>query len=61
MYIKDDIKRLTGSERAAIIFLCLGQARGSALLQKMDDREIYAVTHAMAGLGTVTNDLVERF
>ena len=57
--IKDDIKKLNGSEKAAIIFLCLGDEEGGSLMKSLDDTEIYSVTHAMAGLGTVTNQVVE--
>jgi flagellar motor switch protein FliG len=58
--LKNDFKKLTGSEKAAIIFLCLGNERGSTLMKNLEDDEIYTVTHAMAGLGTVTSEVVEQ-
>lgn len=58
--IKDNYKKLTGSEKAAIIFLCLGNEKGAELMRQMEDDEIYTVTHAMAGLGTVTSGVVEQ-
>ena len=57
--LRDDHKKLSGTEKAAIILLCLGQERGKDILLEMLDNEIYAITHAMAGLGTVTNECVE--
>lgn len=57
--VKDDIKKLTGSEKAAILFLCLSKEQVAGLMREMDESEIYSVTHAMAGLGTVTSQVVE--
>ncbi len=57
--IKIDIKRLKGTEKTAILFLCLGEERSSELMRQMDEDEVYAVTRAMAGLGMVTSELVE--
>lgn len=59
MIIKDNVKALTGSEKSAIIFLCLGEARGATLMRELDSEEIAAVTHAMAGLGMVSSKVVE--
>ncbi|GGG67765.1 flagellar motor switch protein FliG [Salipiger pallidus] len=53
-------RKLTGPQKAAILFLCLGEKRGSALLQQLDDLEIQKVTRAMSGLGSISNDQVEQ-
>ncbi|MFL7903982.1 flagellar motor switch protein FliG [Azospirillum argentinense] len=57
--IRDNFKSLSGSERTAVIFLALGEERGSRLMEKLDDDEIRMVSRAMASLGNVTSNLVE--
>jgi len=53
-------RKLTGPQKAAILFLCLGEKRGSALLQQLDDLEIQQVTRAMSGLGSISSETVEE-
>ncbi|MBN9887115.1 flagellar motor switch protein FliG [Salipiger abyssi] len=53
-------RKLTGPQKAAILFLCLGEKRGSALLQQLDDIEIQQVTRAMSGLGSISSETVEQ-
>ena len=50
----------SGPEKAAILFLCLGEKRGSSLMQNLDMEEIQKITRAMSGLGTISSDLVEN-
>ncbi|AWK88268.1 flagellar motor switch protein FliG [Azospirillum thermophilum] len=57
--IRDNYKSLSGAEKSAIIFLALGEERGSRLMEKLDEDEIRMVSRAMAGLGNVTSNLVE--
>ncbi len=57
--IRDNYKSLSGSEKTAVIFLALGEERGSRLMERLDDDEIRMVSRAMAGLGNVTSNLVE--
>jgi len=53
-------RKPTGPEKAAILFLCLGEKRGSALMQKLDMEEIQTITRAMSGLGTIDSVIVEE-
>jgi flagellar motor switch protein FliG len=46
-------KKLRGPEKAAILFLCLGESRGSGMMQRLDDEDIEKITRAMAGLGVI--------
>lgn len=55
-----DFRSLSGSEKAAILFLCLGEARGSRLMQDLDDLDIHRITHAMSALGSINSDVVEN-
>lgn len=50
---------LSGPEKAAILFLCLGEERGSELMKKLDEAEIHSITHAMTGLGMIPAEVVE--
>lgn len=53
-------RRLSGPQKTAILFLCLGEKRGSSLLQQLDDEEIQKVTRAMSGLGSISSEAVEQ-
>ncbi len=53
-------RRPTGPQKAAILFLCLGEKRGSGLMQNLDTEEIQQITRAMSGLGTIEAELVEE-
>lgn len=55
-----NVAEMTGPQRAAVILLVLGEEHGRALWQELDDDEIRIVTRAMAELGTVDSDDVEK-
>ncbi|MCE0503879.1 flagellar motor switch protein FliG [Roseivivax sp. GX 12232] len=50
---------LKGAEKAAVLFLCLGEDRGTALMKRLSDTEIRNLTHSMAGLGVIPAAAVE--
>ncbi|RVV96873.1 flagellar motor switch protein FliG [Mesobaculum littorinae] len=52
-------RRLSGAEKAAIVFLCLGEKRGSELMKRLDEREIQRITRAMTSLGVIEAGKVE--
>ncbi|BCB18703.1 flagellar motor switch protein FliG [Bosea sp. ANAM02] len=54
------VAEMTGPQRAAVILLVLGEDHGRAIWQQFDDDEIRIITRAMAELGTVDADEVER-
>src|SRR6195256_1723470 len=58
--IKEDLRALTGPERAAIFLLSLGEELGAKLWQMMDEDEIKEVSQIMSNLGTVSASLVEQ-
>jgi flagellar motor switch protein FliG len=58
--VRDDIRSLSGSERAAIFMLSLGEENAAKLFTQFDDEEIKEITQTMANLGTVTASVVER-
>jgi flagellar motor switch protein FliG len=59
MELDIDEIRLTGPEKAAVLFLCLGEERGSELMKKMPKSEIQVVVQAMSSMGTIPANAVE--
>lgn len=53
-------QRLTGPEKTAILFLCLGEERGSKLMQELKSSEISKITRAITAMGEVQSDIVEE-
>src|ERR1700744_3779612 len=53
-----DVSRLNGPEKAAIVLLALGEDHNT-IWQHLDEEEIKEVSQAMAGLGTVSAQVVE--
>jgi flagellar motor switch protein FliG len=58
--LRDDINRVSGVERAAIVMLSLGEEHGAKLWSLLDEDEIKELSQAMSNLGTVSSSLVER-
>ena len=58
--VKEDLRSLSGPERAAIFLLSLGEDHSSKLWQMMDEDEIKEVSQLMSNLGTVSSSLVEK-
>lgn len=55
----EDIRKLTGPEKAAVILLSLGEDH-TKLWQSLDEDEIKEISQAMASLGTVSAQVVEE-
>jgi flagellar motor switch protein FliG len=55
----NDLKNLSGPEKAAIVLLALGEEH-TKIWEALDDEEIKEVSQAMAGLGTVSASVVEE-
>lgn len=60
MRSRDDIRSLTGPERAAIMMLALGEEHAAKLFALMDDEEIKELSQTMANLGNVNSSIIER-
>src|SRR3982750_1653215 len=58
--IKEDIRTLSGAERAAIIMLALGEDHSQQIWQMMDEDEIKEVSQVMSNLGSVSATLIEK-
>jgi len=60
MRTREDYRTLTGSEKAAIFLLALGEDYTQKIFQHMDDEEIMEISQTMANLGKVSANVVER-
>ncbi|MBV8650908.1 MAG: flagellar motor switch protein FliG, partial [Alphaproteobacteria bacterium] len=60
MRMREDLRSLSGQERAAILILSLGEEHTAKIFSMMDDEEIKEISQTMANLGTVSANVVER-
>src|SRR5471030_3355881 len=58
--IKEDLRTLSGAERAAIIMLSLGEEHSEQIWKMMDEDEIKEVSQVMSNLGSVSSTLIEK-
>ena len=57
---RDDVKSLTGPQRAAVLLLALGDEHGAPIWKTLDDDEVKEVSQVMATIGTVSSTLIEK-
>jgi len=60
MRIREDYRGITGPEKAGILLMSLGEEQAGKIFSLLDDEEIKEVSQVMAGLGTVSSNIVER-
>jgi flagellar motor switch protein FliG len=58
--VKEDLRSLSGPERAAVFLLSLGEEHGSKLWAMLDEDEVRELSQLMSNLGTVSSGLVEK-
>src|SRR5476649_532579 len=58
--VKDDIRALTGAERAAVIMLSLGEENSEQIWRMMDEEEIKEISQVMSNLGSVSSAVIEK-
>ena len=51
---------MSGAQKSAILFLCLGEERGGAIMQQLDVGEIRQITAAISNMGEVDAGIVEE-
>ncbi len=56
----EDFRGLTGPQKAAMLMLSVGEEQATKLFGLMDDDEIREISQAMASLGRVNSELIER-
>jgi len=57
---KDDLRNLSGPQKAAIFMLALGQEHSAGMFELMDDEEIRDMSQTMSTLGNINSSLIER-
>ena len=58
--VKDDVRALSGAERAAVIMLSLGEDHSAKIWSMMDEEEVKEVSQVMSNLGSVSAALIEK-
>ncbi len=58
--LKEDVRSLSGAERAAIMLLSLGEEHAAQIWKMLDEDEVKEISQVMSNLGTVTAGLVEK-
>jgi flagellar motor switch protein FliG len=58
--LKDDIRALTGAERAAVIMLSLGEEHSAKIWSLMDEEEVKEVSQVMSNLGSISSNVIEK-
>src|SRR3984885_4772505 len=60
MRVREDVRSLTGTEKAALFVLSLGEEYAARIFTHMSDDEIKELSQVMAGLVNVSSNLVEK-
>ncbi|WP_416897910.1 MAG: flagellar motor switch protein FliG [Minwuia sp.] len=55
-----EFRNLSGSQKAAIMILSLGEEGTAKVWELLDDEEIKEVSQTMANLGSINSDVIER-
>ncbi|HEX2593164.1 MAG TPA: flagellar motor switch protein FliG [Rhizomicrobium sp.] len=58
--VKDDVRSLSGAERAAVMLLSLGEEHSQRIWNLLDDDEVKEISQVMSNLGTVSAGVVEK-
>jgi flagellar motor switch protein FliG len=60
MRVREDYRTLTGTEKASILLLSLGEEYTSNIFGQLDEEEILALSQTMSNLGKVSSTVIER-
>ena len=60
MRLREDYRTMSGAEKAALLLMSVGEDNATRLFTLMDDDEIRELSQAMANLGNVSAQMVER-
>ena len=58
--VREDVRSLSGAEKAAIFILSLGEENAARVFSHMNDDEIKELSQVMANVGNVSSTLVEK-
>lgn len=57
---KDNLRSISGPEKAAVFLLSLGEEDGAPIWELLDKEEIKEISQIMSSLGTINSNLVEK-
>ena len=57
---REDVRQLSGPEKAAVVILSLGEEQAARIFSHMTDDEIKELSQVMASVGMVSSNLTER-
>ena len=57
---KEEYRRLTGLQKAAVFIMSVGEEHAGKVFENMDDEELRELSHAMSSLGQVSAETVEK-
>ena len=60
MRLREDYRTMSGAEKAALLLMSVGEENATSLFALMEDDEIRELSQAMANLGNVSAQMVER-
>jgi len=60
MRVREDYRTLTGTEKASILLLSLGEEYTVKIFEQLDEDEILNLSHTMSNLGKVSSSVIER-
>ncbi|MBV8939312.1 MAG: flagellar motor switch protein FliG [Alphaproteobacteria bacterium] len=58
--VKDDYRKLSGPQKAAVFLMSLGEDQATKLFNMMEDDEVKDISAAMSQLGQISGEMVER-
>jgi flagellar motor switch protein FliG len=58
--VREDVRALSGPEKAAVMILSIGEENASKLFSLMTDDEIKEISQVMANLGNISSTLMEK-
>jgi flagellar motor switch protein FliG len=58
--VREDVRALSGPEKAAVMVLSIGEENASKLFSLMTDDEIKEISQVMANLGNISSNLMEK-
>jgi flagellar motor switch protein FliG len=58
--VREDIRALSGAERAAVVMLSLGEEHSSKIWTMLDEEEIKEISQVMSNLGSVSATVIEK-
>ncbi|HRI76809.1 MAG TPA: flagellar motor switch protein FliG [Alphaproteobacteria bacterium] len=60
MRVREDYRTLSGTEKASILLLSLGEEYTAKIFEQLDQEEILTLSHTMSNLGKVSSNVIER-